>query len=51
MKGKAGKGKMFATSPDPKPEEMNSLFSTLPSDLQNFVIHQIKELKELNRGT
>ena len=44
---KTGEGDMFDTSPDPKLEEMNMLFSTLPPALQTFIIKQIKELKKL----
>ena len=44
---KTGEGMMFDTSPDPKLEELLRLFDTLPSNFQNFVIRQIKDLKNL----
>ena len=45
---KTGEGAMFGTSPDPKLEELIRLFRDLPSNFQDYILREIKELKKLH---
>ena len=46
---KTGEGKMFDTKPDPRLEELIRLFKGLPVNFQDYILHEIKELKKLYR--
>jgi transcriptional regulator with XRE-family HTH domain len=42
-----GEGEMFDSADDPKLAELIRIFRDLPPNFQDFVLHQIKELKKL----
>ena len=43
-----GEGPMFDTTPDPRLAELISVFNSLPVNFQDYVLHEIKELKKLH---
>jgi transcriptional regulator with XRE-family HTH domain len=46
---KTGEGNMFESSPDPRLEELIRVFKELPLNFQDYVLHEIKELKKLHK--
>ena len=46
---KTGEGKMFDTTPDPRLLELISLFNSLPTNFQYYILREIKELKKLHK--
>ena len=44
-----GEGHMFDTTPDPRLVELISLFNSLPTNFQDYILREIKELKKLHK--